>query len=217
MTRRLVVIGAGGFGREVLDVIEAINDAGSAEHLDVIGVLDDGDPATELLEPYGVAHLGPVSTLAELDAEVQYVIAVGHPASRRAIDEVAIRTGRDSPVLVHPAAWIGHRSVELGAGTVVCAHAAITNHVRLGRHVHLNLSTAIGHDAVVGNYVTLSPFVVISGGVVVEPEVFFGSGVSVNPGVRVGIGSVVGAGAAVIKDVEPGRTVVGVPARAVSP
>jgi sugar O-acyltransferase (sialic acid O-acetyltransferase NeuD family) len=213
MTRRLVVIGAGGFGREVLDVIEAINDAGGTTPLEVVGVLDDGDPDPELLRPYGVSHLGPVSSLAQLDEDVEFVVAIGDPAVRRTVDHKLRASGRGSPVLVHPTAWVGRREVALGPGTIVCANVSITNHVTLGRHVHVNLNSTIGHDAVIDDYVTLSPLVAISGNVYAGECAFFGSGATVNPLLRIGERVRVGSGAAVVKDVDADQTVVGVPAR----
>jgi sugar O-acyltransferase (sialic acid O-acetyltransferase NeuD family) len=209
----LVVIGAGGFGREVLDVIEAVNATAIEPTFEVLGVLDDGAPDETLLSPYRVRHLGPVSILADLAPEVGYVIGVGAPDARETLDRVGLDLKRHSPVLVHPSAAIGRHAVELGPGTIVCAHVSITNHIRLGRHVHVNLNSTIGHDAVLDDYVTLSPLVAISGNVHAQSKAFFGTGAKVNPGLTIGSGAVVGTGAAVIKNVEAGQTVVGVPAK----
>lgn len=211
---RLVVIGGGGFGREVLDVIEAINDehstTGSGKH-EVVGVIDD-DLAYDdsLLEPYGVPWLGGLEQLAKMPADVGYVIAVGNPTLRRDIDRQI--QGRECPVLVHPSATIA-RNVTLGAGAVVCSHVSITNTIRLGRHVHVNLNCTIGHDATLGDYVTLSPLVAVSGGVTVGEAVFVGTGVSIGPRLTIGAEARIGAGAAVLRDVTPAATAVGVPAK----
>ncbi len=213
MARRIVVIGAGGFGREIVELIEAINESSTAPEWEVLGFLDDGHPDRRVLEAYGMDHLGPVEGLDDLDTDVEYVIGVGAPRVRRAIDERARASGRPSPVLVHPNAWIGRRAVSLGPGTIVCSHVSITNHVTLGRHVHVNLSCTIGHDAVLEDYVTLSPLVAVSGNVHAEPQVLVGTGASLNPGVRLGRESTVGAGAAVVTDVPEATTVVGIPAR----
>lgn len=215
MTERLVIIGAGGFGREVLDVIEAINfdhaSIGSAR-FEMLGFLDDGDPDVESLGHYDAKHLGGVAKLAELPDDVGYVIGIGSPEVRRKIDEFGQSLGRPSPVLIHPTASHA-RNVDLGPGTVICARASLTNHIRLGRHVHVNLNCTIGHDATLGDYVTLSPLVAISGNVDAQAGSFFGTGSQVNPGLTVGEFSIVGSGAAVIKSVEAGTTVVGVPAK----
>jgi sugar O-acyltransferase (sialic acid O-acetyltransferase NeuD family) len=213
VTQPLVVIGGGGFGREVLDVIEAINASDRRLTYEAIGVLDDGDPDLALLDPYGVRHLGPVSLMSDLAADVGYVIGIGDPRTRRTLDETLLSTGRSSPVLIHPSAAVGQRGVVLGPGTIICSHVSITNHIRLGRHVHVNLNSTIGHDAVLDDYVTLSPLVAISGNVHAETGAFFGTGAKVNPGLTVGEGAVVGTGAAVIRSVPAGQTVLGVPAK----
>lgn len=209
MPDRLVIVGAGGFGREVLDVIEAVNTV--ARRFDVLGFLDDGDPDVDTLAPYGVPHLGPVGSLDSLDPDVGYVIGIGSPQVRRQIDE-RFRAARDCPVLVHPSVTLG-RAVEFGPGTVVCAGVRLTNNINVGRHVHLNLNTTVGHDARLGDYVTVSPLVAISGYAVLEDGVMVGTGATLNPGVRVGPGAALGSGAVALRDVESGTTAVGVPAR----
>lgn len=210
---RLVIIGAGGFGREVLDVIDAINfewsTTGETKY-DVLGFLDDGIPDSRLLAPYGVHHLGPVAMLDDMPIDVGYVIGIGSPQVRRKLDEQ--HAGRECPVLVHPSATMG-RAVELGPGSVVCAGVRLTNNIRVGRHVHLNLNSTVGHDARLGDYVTVSPLVAISGYVTLEDEVMVGTGVTLNPGLSVGAGAVIGSGAAALRDVGPGVTAVGVPAK----
>ena len=207
MTQQLVIIGAGGFGREVLDVIEAINldhATTGVQPFEVLGFLDDGEPDPAPLAPYGVRHLGPVAQLDTIDADI------GSPPVRRKIDEQY--AARFCPVLIHPSVTYS-RAVEFGPGSVVCAGVRLTNNIRLGRHVHANLNTTIGHDARLGDYVTLSPLVAVSGNVTLEDEVMIGTGVTLNPGVTVGTGSVVGSGAAVTRDIDPGVTAVGVPAK----
>jgi sugar O-acyltransferase (sialic acid O-acetyltransferase NeuD family) len=213
MTQRLVIIGAGGFGREVLDVIEAINlDSPSNETppFEVIGFLADSTPENHLLEPYGVKHIGPISHLAELPEDVRYVIGIGDPAFRRKVDEQF--QARSCPVLVHPSVTQG-REVQLGPGTIVCSHVSLTNHIKMGRHVHVNINSTVGHDVTLGDYVTMSPLVAISGNVTAEAGAFFGTGCNVNPRLTVGEGAVVGTGAAVVRNVEAWTTVVGVPAK----
>ena len=212
-TKKLVVIGAGGFGREVLELIEDVNQ--QEYRYDVVGVLDDGSPDHALLDQLGVAHLGGTDVLKNFDPDVGYVIGIGGCAARRAIDQQCQEWGREAVTLVHPTAVIGRRSVELGAGTVVCANSTITTNVRLGRHVHVNPNVSIGHDSTVGDYTTLTPQVAVAGNVTIGAEVFAGTGARFRPSVRIADGVLVGAGAVVINDVTTG-TVAGVPARQLS-
>jgi sugar O-acyltransferase (sialic acid O-acetyltransferase NeuD family) len=215
-TTPLVIVGAGGFGREVLDVVEAINEHYSTTGFapwDVLGFVDDGSPDQELIDDRGVPFLGPVEKLAAMPPETQYVIGIGSGPVRRRIDESASESGRTAATLVHPTTVIGRHRITIGAGSVICANVAITTNVALGRHVHLNLGVTVGHDAVLGDYVTANPNVSISGGVTLEDEVNMGTGSIVIPGRRIGARTIIGAGATVVGDLPCDVTAVGVPAR----
>lgn len=212
MSLSLCVVGGGGCGREVLDVIDALNQPDP--RYDVLGVVDDGEPDPARLAAFGTRHLGPVARLEDLGTDVAFVLGIGTPAVRERIGAVVTRA--PSPALVHPSVAASRRRVELGEGVVVCAQAAIQNHVTVGRHVHLNQGCTIGHDVTIGDYSVISPLVAVSGNVTIGRAVLIGAGASVLPGVTIGAGARVGAGAAVVRDVPAGATVVGVPARLVA-
>ncbi|MDK3257136.1 acetyltransferase [Blastococcus capsensis] len=210
----LVIIGAGGFGREVHDVVEAVNDdLGTHAGFDVIGFLDDTACTDDLVSDRGLSVLGPAHRLEDLPGDVQYVIGIGSGAVRRGIDVRASAGGRVAAQLVHPAAVLGRHRVTLAPGSIVCASAVITTNVRLGRHVHVNIGATVGHDAVLENYVTLNPNVSVSGGAVLGEAVSMGTGSSVLQYRRVGAGTTVGAGAVVARDLPADVVAVGVPAR----
>lgn len=208
----LVLIGGGGFGRCVLDLVDAVNLAGSGPGIEVVGVIDEDPSVGELLGARGVELLGPIGALASLAADVGYVIGIADGGVRRRLDAALRSSGRPCPTIVHPNVHVGF-DVRLGPGTVVASHVSFENHVRLGRHVHVNQNSTVGHDSVLGDYTTVSPLVAVSGAVTTGSGAFLGTGASIRQGVRVGADAVVGMGAAVITDVAPGRTVVGVPAR----
>jgi len=204
----IVILGAGGFGREVLDVIEAINLV--ERKWSFAGFLDDGDPDEELLAQRKAKHLGPIDVLANLD--VEYVIGIGSSEARARIDSVIAATGLNAAILVHPSATVGSEDV-IGAGTIVCAHASITTHVTMGRHVQVNPGCTIGHDAVLEDFVTVLPGAAISGNVVLRKGATVGARAVVLQGLEIGEGATLGAGAVVTESVRNGSTVVGVPAR----
>lgn len=206
--KELVVVGAGGHGRELLDVVDAVNAVQPSYRL--LGVLDDAMPDPDLLAACGVRHLGPVRLLAELDTE--YVVGIGSPKARKTIDLAATEWGRRPATLVHPHAVVG-RNVTLGPGAVICALASVTTNVRIGRHVHLNVAATVAHDCWLGDYVTLAPGARLSGGITIGDQVTVGTGAVVIQGLRIGVGTVVGAGAVVVRDLPAEVVAVGVPAR----
>jgi sugar O-acyltransferase (sialic acid O-acetyltransferase NeuD family) len=205
---QLVIVGAGGFGREVLDLVRDINSTSAS--FDFLGFLDDGEIDASLLRRLGASLLGPTSRLADLESS--YVIGIGTPEPRRRIDALARSWGRAAVTLRHPSATIG-RDVRIGDGAVIAAGARLTTNIGVGRHAHVNLNCTIGHDTIVGDFATLYAGVHLGGGVVVEEGAALGTGCVILPNVRVGRGAVVGAGAVVVRDVAPDTTVVGTVAR----
>lgn len=211
--RDLVIFGAGGHGRDVLQAVHAINSVNSAWRC--IGfVVDPGFPAPDKLHDLPVI-VGVDALLAYRDLDV--VVAVGDPIGRQRIVE-RLRSFKNIgfPSLIHPRAWIGDR-VDLGVGTVVLAGAMITTDVELGAHTHVNVSATISHDTRIGAFSTLSPGVNIAGRVTIGTRVEIGTGASIIPGVEVGDDCVIGSGAAVIDAIPAGVTAVGVPARVLGP
>jgi sugar O-acyltransferase (sialic acid O-acetyltransferase NeuD family) len=205
--KTVVIVGCGGFGREIHDILLATHDGA---HLH--GFLDDEASSTnlKLVERRGARVLGSVALLSELHAE--YLIGIADPVARARIDDFGSRSGRDAGLLIHPTASLGF-DVELGPGSVIAAGARLTTNIVLGRHVHLNLNSTVGHDTRIGDYVTVNPGATISGNVSLGNRVTIGTGAAVIQGVNVGAGTTVGAGAVVVRDLPANVTAVGVPAK----
>jgi sugar O-acyltransferase (sialic acid O-acetyltransferase NeuD family) len=206
----VVVIGGGGMGHCVLDIIDDINRAGG--RVEVVGVVADPPPDLDLLNRRDVPFLGSVAEIERLPADVGYVIGIGSGGARQKIDARLRSSGRPSPTLVHPNVHQGF-GVELGPGSVICSHVSVENFVSLGRHVHVNQNSTVGHGSRLADYVTVSPLVAISGDVKAGEAAFLGTNCSVREKLTVGAGATIGMGAAVVSDVPDGLTVVGVPAR----
>lgn len=203
----VAIAGAGGLGREVLDIVDALAHHGVP--IRCRGFLDDGPVRADLLAARSVGVIGGTDTAMEPG---RYVIAVGDGATRRQIDERLSATGWSAVSLQHPESSIGF-GCSLGEGTVMAAGARVTSNVMLGRHCQLHVNVTVGHDVVMGDFVTVLPGATVSGNVQLGHSVTVGTGANILPGLTVGAGAYVGAGAVVTHDVEPGTTVVGVPAR----
>ena len=213
MSRDLVVIGAGGFGRETLDVAEAAIRAGAGFR--ILGVID-GSPSEhnlQRLEARGIAYLGTEAHwLAGQPNSVEYVIGVGSPAAKEIIANRFDSAGLSAATLIHPMAAIGTMA-RIGPGSVVCGGVQISTNVHTARHVHVNPGAIIGHDAVIDEFASVNPGAVISGEVHLGKGSLIGAGAVVLQGLWVGQGATVGAAACVVREVAPGVVVKGVPAR----
>ncbi len=212
MTKEVIVIGAGGFGREALDVIEAHNAARPDDALVVIGVADDGpsDLNLERLRQRGVRYLGSIEQ-AWQGQIAHSVVAVGSPKARQAIVIRLTEMGVVPLSVCHPSAIIGSQA-SLGEGHVICAGVVVSTNVRLGKYVHLNPGAVIGHDTEIGNYVSVNPNATVSGECDLGVGALVGAGAVILQGLSLGHGITVGASACVTKNFPENVTVVGVPA-----
>jgi len=211
--QQVVVVGASGFGRECLDVLEAMSAAGV--EIDVLGVVDDAPSEVNLerLAARGVSCLGTVSQWLgseSAEADKRYVLGIGDPSVRRRLVERLDDVGVLPFTALHPNATVGARAV-LGDGVVVCAGATISTNVRLGRHVHVNPNATIGHDAKLGDYVSVNPGAVISGEVTIGDGTLVGANATILQGLDVGREAVIGAGSVVTRHVPSAVVVKGVP------
>lgn len=204
---RFLILGAGGFGREVLQVFRAMSSASPVRQNYYFAGFVDDDPNADVSKVPNASLIGGIDEVSENDG---YVIAIADPKIKAMVHE---RIHAVEPInLVHPLAWVGEE-VEIGGGTIITAHSSITTNISIGKHVHVNLNCTIGHDSIIEDYATLSPGVHLSGNVTIKRCAGLGTGAVVLPGVTVGEGAMVGAGAVVTKDVPDYTTVVGLPAK----
>ncbi|MRS11751.1 MAG: acetyltransferase [Actinobacteria bacterium] len=194
---RVIVIGAGGHAKVVIDAIERSGD-------EVVAVIDE-TARTKSLLGY------EVSTRVPSDAD-GFVIAIGDNAMRMARFEHYLATGLRAVPVVHPSAIVAD-DVHLGDGTVVFAGVIVNRGTTVGENVILNTGCRIDHDCRIGDHAHIAPGVSLSGGVAVSEGALVGVGACAIPGTSIGSWATVGAGAAVVDPVPDGVTAVGAPAR----
>lgn len=206
--RKLLIIGAGGSGREVAwlarDVLGAEVDL-------IFGV----EPEWIIAPTIDDVPVVSFDNLSHRDA-THYVIAIGDIPTRRRLAAVCDSLGLHPITLIHPGVVHSSR-VEVGPGSIVCAGAIITTNIRIGCHVHINIGCTLSHDVSIGDFSTLSPGVRLSGHVHVADGVFIGTGANTINGtiacpLEIGSGATVAAGACVTRPVPPGAMVAGIPA-----
>lgn len=209
----LVVIGAGGFGRETLDVVEAVNAYRPSPLYRLVGVVDDcpSDVNLERLKTRGYRHIGDLASWLSTGDGNAYLVAIGDPSVRSLlVDRITVMPPLE--VLVHPSVSMGSQFLS-GRGTIICSGVQISTNVKLGEHVHINPGAVIGHDATLDNYVSINPGAIVSGEVHLRDRVLIGAGAVVLQGLTVNEKAVVGASACVVVNVPSNTMVKGVPAR----
>jgi sugar O-acyltransferase (sialic acid O-acetyltransferase NeuD family) len=208
--RPLLILGAGGFGRETAEAVRALN--AERPRWDLLGFLDD-DPSLRGREMDGLPVLGPLAGL-ERFGDASLVVSVGNPdnygARKRIVERLGLPPSRYTTI-VHPAAVIPP-SAHLDVGTVVLATAVATTGIRVGAHVVVMPGVVLTHDCRVDDYATLAAGVRLAGGVQVREGAYLGAGVLVREHRTVGPWALVGMGAVVTKDVPAGEVWAGVPA-----
>ena len=205
--RRALIFGAGGFAREVAEMLTALGD------VEVIGFVEPDDARRgEILN--GVPVLGSLSNVTDTSG-LFAVPGAGDIAPRnRQIAEIEA-AGLCPLTIVHPKADVS-RFASLGDGVIACQFTTVTANSSVGPHSMINYGATVGHDVCIGRNCVIGPGARVSGWVAMGDDCYLGAGAILLPRVTLGAGVVVGAGAVVTRDVEPGVTVVGVPARAIS-
>lgn len=209
MTRRIAIVGCGGFGREVHAILQAVRT--DSDVIEFVGFFDDNPDELNLtrVAALGARVAGTVADLAGLPEDVEAVIGVGSGAARVAL--AARLAGRRFATLVHPEATLG-TAIRLGAGAVIAPGSRLSTNIRVGDHVHIDQGCTVGHDTELGEFSRLNPSACVSGSVRIGPGALIGANATVLQCLTVGSRSVVGAGAVVVRDVPADSTVKGVPA-----
>ena len=206
--QRLLIVGAGGFGREVLAWAEDIQTQGNVDW--AIGGFLDANPRA--LEKFDIELpvVGDPQSYAPRP-EDRFVCAVGDPAIKLRLGRSLQQRGAKFVNLIHPTTLVGPRC-RYGVGTILCPFAALTVDVKLGDFVTINMRANVGHDAVLGDGCTLNVFCDVTGAARLGTGVFLGSHAVVAPRTVVEDWARIGAGSVALRRVRANSSVFGVPA-----
>ncbi len=205
----IAIIGAGGHGRVVLDILAR------TRQYDVLAFLDS-NPALHGRRMDGVPIVGGIEALADLRSQglVGAIVAIGDNGVRRSFAEQVEEMGIELVSAIHPSSNLAH-NVSLGRNIVISAGALVCAHCQIGDSAILNTGCIVDHESMIGTAAHICPGARLAGRVTVEAGAFIGIGATVIQGIRIGCEAVVGGGAVVIRDVAPMTTVVGVPAKTI--
>lgn len=205
----IVIIGAGGFGREIAWLIEDINEV--KKEWNIIGFIDDSaEKQNRLINGYKV--LGNIDFIKKRK-DLYYVIAIGNSRVREKVAKDIINYNDNIATLIHPSVIMNKKNNKIGKGVVICAGSILTVNIKLGNFVIVNLDCTIGHDVMIDDFATIYPSTNISGGCTIGKVSELGTGTQVIQEVNICEHVIVGAGSVVIRDIEKSGTVVGVPVR----
>ncbi len=207
---KLLIVGSGGFGRETLECVRAIDAV--CPTWDLVGFLDD-DPALVGQVVDGLPVVGDIDSALASDHRV--VVTTGHPGNYTSRKRIVERLGLPSrryATIIHPTAVLP-TSARVGVGTILLATVVATTTVRIGSHVAVMPGTIFTHDDVVEDFTTFGAGVRVAGGARVREGAYVGSGAMIREGCSVGSWSLIGMGSVVTKDVPDSEVWIGAPAR----
>ena len=207
MSKRLIIIGAGGFGRGVYSwLVQSPRHLENSNIQDIVFV-DDADP---IVKP----RARIIDTVLSFNPAPgdEIMVAIADPEQRENVVAGLQGRGTSYHTFVDDRAIVA-QGVEIGEGSIVCPGVVIDADVTIGAHVHINFNSTVGHDTTIGDFTTLSPLTNVMGEVSVGHGVFLGGGSVILPRINIGDRAVIGAGTTVVSSVFPRSTVVGNPAK----
>lgn len=204
----MIIIGAKGFAKEVLEIFHQNNQLEGLAFFDNI----NPDIPNHLYSQFPVLkNEAEAKRFMEKNGN-EFCLGIGSPKARSLMSDLFESWGGALCSVISPKAIIGHYNTTIGHGACIMSGTVITNDVCIGKGVLINLNCTIGHDVNIGNFSELSPGVHVSGHCQIEEQATLGTGAVLIPGVSIGHHSVIAAGAVVTQAVDAYVLCAGVPA-----
>jgi len=207
----LIIIGAGGHGREMAHLAKKLKS--KRGNFPLVGFIDD-NPELHGKTIDDMPVLGGIDWILKNGTDKSFVCAIGDPVKRKSVVERLNKTKINWATLIDPEVKLA-KSVTVKKGAMICAGVNMTINVTIGKHAVVNMGCTLSHDLVMGDFATLACGVHISGEVTIGEGAELGVGVNVIPGVTIGEWTIIGAGSTVINDIPAKVTAVGVPAKVI--
>jgi len=187
--KQLIVVGGGGFSREVIQYLLADRAAGRLAGVELAGVVDDRADCEVVRAGLPLPYLGTVADL-EGRAPASFVLAIGSVRWRAALAERLLAKGHRPFTYVHPSVVVA-ADATIGRGALVCPNSIVNSGAVIGEFAAVNVFCSIGHGAQVGAYSVISPYAALNGDACIGQRCFLGTRATVFPGVTLGDGCIV--------------------------
>lgn len=204
----MLIIGAKGFAKEVLEVCYQL------QQVDDLAFFDDvnADAPDFLYDQFPILKSIEAVALYFKTVDVAFTIGIGNPILRKKLVRQFEAIGGVYTSTISPLAHVGHFGNTIGIGCNIMTGTVITNDVSIGSGVLINLNCTVGHDSFIGDFVEMSPGVNVSGNCTIGAYSNIGTNATILPKITIGENVIVGAGSVVTKNVPANCLVVGVPA-----
>lgn len=202
----IYIIGASGFGREVVWLLEELSE------WNIKGFIDDNE-TIQGEKINGITVIGTVDFLLGRKEETNVVIAIGNPSVRSMIyEKLKFNNNILFPNIIAKNIRID-KTIKMGIGNIICSHSILTVNIELGNFNHVNLDCTVGHDVIMNDFITVYPSVNISGNVEIGNYCEIGTGTQIIQGKSITDNVIIGAGAGIVKNIKESGTYVGCPVR----
>jgi len=211
----MVVIGAGGFAKELLQILvsdkyncnkenlfffDDINDASGKKLFGRFTILNSLDQVKEVFQ-----RLSP-----------SFSLGIGYPFSRYKMYRKFVEIGGKPKTIIDSSSSVGSFETNLGNGVIIMQEVTVSNDIKIGKGCLINANVMVGHDSVMGNFCDIAPGAIITGHCKLGDYVQIGTGVILLPGVKVGQNSIISAGSVISQNIPENSKVVGtIPSRIV--